>query len=282
MPSHSQAVPPSFLKSTLLPLSLMAYCVGCLALALYLAQKPSLPGSSEQTFVPYDALTFNSDSFDTPPLPDFAAIGDIKQKKSAFFNYLLPAIEHNNRRARAQHLTVLSWQTRLRQGLPLDKQTQEGIIKLAKRYKLSTANRSPMQLTTELLVRIDELPSSMVLAQAAIESAWGTSRFARQANNLFGQWCFAPGCGIVPLQRPEGARYEVKKFDHVGAAIDAYFLNINGHDAYKPLREIRSKSRLKGEALKGAALVAGLERYSGRGLSYVHELRSMIRSNKLE
>ena len=122
----------------------------------------------------------------------------------------------------------------------------------------------------------------MVLAQAAIESAWGTSRFARQANNLFGQWCFAPGCGIVPLHRPSDATYEVEKFPSVGAAVEAYYLNLNTHAAYRALRTIRRESRLQGKTLSGALMVAGLEKYSGRGIHYVEELRSMIRTNQLE
>jgi len=121
-----------------------------------------------------------------------------------------------------------------------------------------------------------------VLAQGALESAWGSSRFARQANNLFGQWCFVPGCGIVPLQRSEGATHEVKAFASVGEAVEAYFYNINANGAYTTLRDIRQEDRAHQRPLTGARMAGGLELYSGRGMSYVHELRNMIRSNKLE
>jgi len=87
----------------------------------------------------------------------------------------------------------------------------------------------------------------MFLAQAANESSWGTSRFAKEANNLFGQWCYTPGCGIVPAQREENEANEVRKFATINDTVRSYVRNINSYYAYKDLRVIREEIRSAGE-----------------------------------
>ena len=134
----------------------------------------------------------------------------------------------------------------------------------------------------ELNRRMDIVPASMVLSQAAMESGWGTSRFARQANNMFGQWCFTRGCGVVPGQRDTSAKHEVAKYDRVDLAVESYYRNINTQPSYKELRGIRQQARHDGKLPTGHELVAGLGKYSARGDDYIEELRSMIRSNELE
>ena len=121
----------------------------------------------------------------------------------------------------------------------------------------------------------------MAMAQAANESAWGTSRFATYANNLFGQWCFKSGCGLIPQQRPEGATYEVKVFSTPSEAVGQYMLNINRNKSYQQVRDVRKKYRAKEAVISGYSVVEGLENYSARGHAYIEELRSMIRFNKL-
>ena len=121
----------------------------------------------------------------------------------------------------------------------------------------------------------------MVLAQAANESAWGTSRFSLVANNLFGQWTFIPGQGIIPKDRPEGETYEVRKFSTVYDSVRSYLLNLNTHQAYQQLRQLRTASRVNGQNPKGLKLAEGLLRYSTRGEDYVKELQAMIRFNQL-
>ena len=119
------------------------------------------------------------------------------------------------------------------------------------------------------------------LTQAAMESAWGTSRFAREGNNLFGQWCYQPGCGIVPKRRREGQVHEVASFDVVDAAVASYLRNINSHRAYADLRAARADLRAANQPVTGNAMANHLLRYSERGLDYVEEIQSMIRVNKL-
>jgi len=197
-------------------------------------------------------------------IPDFASIRDVRTKKQTFFNYFEPIIEAENDR-------ILSLREEIQQGLP-----EAQITELCARYRVNTCTEE------SLLHKVDVIPLSMVLAQAAVESAWGTSRFARQANNYFGQWCFSEGCGIVPRHRSAGAKHEVQIFDSPKDAVAAYFLNINSHPAYEPAREIRASAYERNNFVAGSDMVGGLLSYSGIGEHYIDELRSIIRVNHLE
>ena len=125
------------------------------------------------------------------------------------------------------------------------------------------------------------MPPSLALAQSANESAWGTSRFAKQGNNFYGQWCYREGCGIVPKQRNHSAKHEVAKFKNVQLSTNAYIHNINSHNAYSNLRTLRATQRKAGKVISGQALAVGLQKYSERGSEYVKEIQAMIRFNKL-
>ena len=122
---------------------------------------------------------------------------------------------------------------------------------------------------------------SLALAQSANESAWGTSRFALKANNLFGQWCFSKGCGIVPLSRPVGAKFEMAKFTNPEQSVVAYMHNLNTNRAYINFRKMRKNMRGMNVPLSGAVLAEGLISYSQRRGAYIKELQAMIRVNKL-
>ncbi len=114
------------------------------------------------------------------------------------------------------------------------------------------------------------------------ESAWGTSRFAKQGNNYFGQWCYVKGCGLVPQQRNDGAVHEVADFDHPMDSVRSYILNLNRHYTYDDLRDLRAKEIKKQGYATGLNLAAGLINYSERRMEYVKEIRSMISYNKLD
>lgn len=220
-------------------------------------------------------------SVDYKKLPDFKSIKHIPDRKQAFFDYLRPAIEYQNQVIRERRQLLKGIAFKVGQQMALSAAEQRYMLTMRERYRVDEA-ASQAEAIDVLLRRVDTLPVSMVLAQAAIESAWGTSRFAREANNLFGQWCFSKGCGLVPARRGEGKIHEVRKFSSVDKAIGAYFLNINSFPTYAKTRQIRDQLRSAGKPLTGHALVAGLEQYSARGEAYIKELRSMIRSNKLE
>ena len=162
---------------------------------------------------------------------------------------------------------------------PLSKDDVERLTWLEEEYRVKSTQPLKVKLPA-LLQKIDVLPVELVLVQAANESAWGTSRFARKGYNFFGLWCFSKGCGFVPNRRNEGASHEVAKFDSLSRATYTYMRNLNRHDAYADLREIRSRLRANQIPITGVALAEGLMNYSERGAAYVEELQTMIRFNE--
>ena len=212
-------------------------------------------------------------------LPDFSTYTDVKAKKTAFFGYMLPLVEARNLHIQGQREQLLAVAERAQD--VLSEQDAKTLAELAAAYRMTDADMTSTDLVEELLIRIDTVPPSLALAQAAVESGWGTSRFAVQANNLFGQWCYEKGCGLVPNQRNSGANHEVAKFANVSDAVHSYTRNINTHSAYKDLRVSRAGLRKDDETLSGHILAEGLLRYSERGKDYVHELQAVIRINKL-
>ncbi|RRJ84445.1 glucosaminidase domain-containing protein [Aestuariirhabdus litorea] len=215
------------------------------------------------------------------PLPDFNQIADVGEKKRRFFDFLYPFIVEQNRQIAETRSRLLA----LREKEPNDRELR-WLSDLARKYRVNweveEASAVPPQVMDELLMRVDQIPPSLVMAQAANESAWGTSRFARQGNNLFGQWCFKPGCGIVPASRPEGKSYEVRRFKSVAGSVAGYFHNINSQPSYHELRELRRGFRRVGRGHEASEWLAeGLLAYSSRGEDYVREIQAMIRTNQL-
>jgi len=153
---------------------------------------------------------------------------------------------------------------------------------LGERYRLDPESLSSDQLLATLLLRVDAVPMSLALAQAAKESGWGTSRFARRGRNLFGQWCYTPGCGIVPRSRGEEATHEVRAFSTASESVQSYIRNINTHPAYLDFRRARAGLRARQAPLSGLVLAEQLESYSERGRAYVNEIKQLIRFNDLE
>jgi len=164
----------------------------------------------------------------------------------------------------------------------LAQKDQAWLVSIAEKYGLDQFDLTDIQQRQELLKRVDEIPVSLALAQTANESAWGTSRFARKANNYYGQWCFSKGCGLVPKQRNKGAIHEVRAFDYPYDSIKSYIHNLNTHRTYKKLRSIRRQQRSQQQPLSGIKMAEGLVNYSQRKHEYVKELQSMIRYNNLE
>jgi len=212
---------------------------------------------------------------------DLSQINSSARKKELFFKSLLPMILLANNEIRLERKHLSKFRQQLKHGSDLSDDQLHQLTLLAKRYKIKSASLTSTQAINELLSRVDTIPAGLALAQAANESAWGTSRFSQQANNLFGEWTFIKGAGIVPEGRPDGATYEVRRFENVYESIRSYLLNLNTHFAYKELRQIRAEARAAGEPLDGSKLAEGLFRYSIRGEEYVRDLQSMIRSNRL-
>jgi Bax protein len=214
---------------------------------------------------------------------DFPAITQTEQRKSLFLRLLLPIVLLENRRIREQR-TLAQWL--LKNGLLNETSRGEGspehvwLTKLANRLQIKGNLRDP-SVQALLLRRLDEIPPALALAQSAIESGWGTSRFALEGNSLFGQWTYQANAGLEPSGRAPDASHLVASFPDLRSSVRAYMRNLNSSRAYREFREAREAMREAGRELSATELAGHLQRYSERGLEYVQELRVIINSSTL-
>jgi Bax protein len=212
-------------------------------------------------------------------VPDFNKYKNVTEKKKAFFAYLLPEIKYQNQLISAERERVLKMQALVTNEKKLNTEQIEFLNSLRAKYKVAEELSIGFALK-ELTTKVDVIPAELVLVQAANESGWGTSRFAKNGYNFFGLWCFKKGCGFVPKQRNKGTIHEVAKFRDLSHAVMTYARNLNRHYAYADLRDIRQKLRNKNKPVTAQELVHGLMSYSERGEDYIDELLSMMRVNK--
>jgi len=208
--------------------------------------------------------------------PDMSAIRQIKERKAIFFKTVLPLILQVNDEIRADRRRLWDLHARAINGEYLPAVDRLWLIVLAERYKVKRGD------VKELLKRVDIMPTSMALAQAAEESGWGTSRFSREGNAIFGQWTFSDAEGLVPLKRQAGRTHKVRAFRNLLDSVRSYARNLNTHRAYRKLRTIREQMRRDGTAVRGRRLIETLTSYSERGVDYVKGLRAIISDNNLD
>lgn len=205
-------------------------------------------------------------------LPD---VKDVETRKTVFLKVALPLVLEANRHISGQRKRVQLIADKTAAGERIPPDLQSWLSEIASRYRV------PPDRLDLLLRRVDVVPPSLVLAQAAAESGWGTSRFALEGNAIFGQWTSEDGKGLVPLDRPEGRTYKVRAFDRLIDSFQSYLLNLNTHRAYKGFRIKREQMRNAGEALDGYELAETLVAYSELGQEYVDLLQTIMRVNRL-
>lgn len=220
----------------------------------------------------------------THQLPDFGAIDEISARKEAFFAYLAPVVEAENAQVLKQRERLLGITRQIRANERSGWLDRRWLGRLATEYEVTWHPDLPeierMAAIEILEQRVDAVPVTLALVQAATESGWGRSRFAKHGNNLFGHWCFEPGCGLVPARRNQSAAHEVATFESVSDSVSRYLHNLNTHPAYKPLRTIRAELRQQGKPLTAIAMADGLLRYSERREEYVDDIKTVIRINR--
>ncbi|MGD8415701.1 MAG: glucosaminidase domain-containing protein [Pseudomonadales bacterium] len=211
-----------------------------------------------------------------PKAPDFRAYPAGEARKEAFFEYLAPLIDAENELWRARRARLEGLRDRT-----LNKADRRWLKALAGFFEVSP-DLPKNRLIDALLDHVDTVPRSLALAQAAKESAWGTSRFTREGNNYFGQRCYEKGCGMIPRHRPSGAIYEVRRFDSAEDSVASYLYNINSHLEYANLRDYRSRQRDSGREVSGIRAAETITQYSERRQAYVDEIQSLIHFNDLD
>ncbi len=224
---------------------------------------------------------------------DLGEIYDVRIRKKIFLSMMLPLALKINDDIAKQRLQLKSI-IQSYQGTGKITATQQAFISqlvmeygvrktknLEKTTNLEKTKNLEKKLNT-LWLHVDTLPVSLILAQGAIESGWGSSRFAVNGNALFGQWTWEKGAGIIPLGRDEGKTHSIKKFSSPYNSMKAYVRNINRNSAYEKLRLLRGDLRNLNKAVSGNALAETLNKYSQEREEYVRKLQVIIKSNNLE
>ena len=198
-------------------------------------------------------------------------IGDTKKRKEMFIKIVLPLIIKENTKIRIDRKRLFEI---------LNKSSNSEIEKkwLEKKFKQYGVKQNDLYT---LKVRMDEIPTSLAIAQAAKETGWGTSRFALKGNALFGQWTWS-GEGLKPKNAAEGKDHKVMKFNSLQLSVRAYLRNLNTHSSYRDLRKARSELRNDKEPLDSLILAKFLDKYAEIGSQYVDVLEKIIQQNNLK
>ena len=200
---------------------------------------------------------------------DLSLIEDSKERKELFIKIVLPLILQENdkiEKDRKKLFKVLAKKSN-------NKDERNWLKWKFKEYKIKNSDIS------ELKIRMDIIPVSLAIAQAAIESGWGTSRFALEGNALYGQWTWSDN-GLEPLDS-DGGDHKVMRFKILTASIKAYKKNLNTHSGYMEFREARANLRNQNEKVTGLKLTQYLDKYSAQGEKYTKKLETTIKKNSL-
>lgn len=209
--------------------------------------------------------------------PDLPDLPRADQRKMTFIKSTLPLILHVNEQILHQRRRLMSIQSLMEAGEKISTENALWLEDMADLYGAQTANPDA------LLCRVDVVPPSLAIAQAAEESGWGTSRFAREGNALFGQRIYRDNRkGLVPEDRKEGEVFRVRAFDRLIDGVKAYVHNLNSHFAYDDFRASRAAMRKQTSKLNGYDLAGSLIKYSERGAAYIETIRLIMRTNSLQ
>ena len=206
---------------------------------------------------------------------DLRQMNDVERRKAMFFATVLPMALQVNESILRDRRRVIAMVDCLRRNGDLPPPVRRWLDAMHAQYG-TEGNLD------RLIRRLDVVPPSLVLAQAAIESEWGMSQFATAGNALFGERTYHKTAGMVPDGIGESARFRVRRFDTLLQSIETYVFNLNVSYAYEDFRGMREAIRDGGGTLDGHVLAGGLKAYSERGADYIADLRTLIRSNSLQ
>jgi Bax protein len=198
-------------------------------------------------------------------------IENSKKRKEFFIQIVLPLIIEENNNIKIDRNTLFAIINKSNNS----NSEKQWLEKKYKQYGVKSGDLSTLK------IRMDEIPVSLAIAQAAKETGWGTSRFALEGNALFGQWTWS-GEGLKPKEAKEGENHKVMKFNILQASVRAYQRNINTHSTYKDFRKARAKLRDSNKPLDSIELSKYLNKYAETGNQYVEVLQKIIKQNKLQ
>lgn len=204
---------------------------------------------------------------------NLAKITDAQRRKAIFLRILLPLIAQSNEvilKDRAHLLTLLA---RIDGGEQISELDRVWLSRLARRYRTKPGAHSTLRY------RVDAIPASLAIAQAALETGWGRSRFVHTGNALYGEWTFGNARGIIPNDRGDGQDHKIRSFDNLFQSVTGYMNNLNSHNAYREFRAIRA--RAGGEIADSRKLARSLRLYGKGDPKYTTKLRTIISANRL-
>ena len=203
---------------------------------------------------------------------------NFSKKKVKFISTLLPLISYQNQKIIVERKRLFEIYYYLDLQKTLHKNDIIFLEHMAKKYLINSKNIHKIDLIERLLQSVDIIPNSIVLAQAANESGWGSSRFAKEYNALFGQYTYDEKNGVVPFRREEGERYLIRNFSSIDKSVESYFKNINTHYAYEKFRDMRSAMNKNNLGLNIKLLTECLDVYA-KDEFYVETINSIIETN---
>ena len=198
-------------------------------------------------------------------------IENVNERKNLFIQIILPLVIKENQNIKLNRKKLFSI-------LNKSKNTRLEKKWIKKKFKQYGVVNNDI---ATLKIRMDQVPVSMTIAQAAKETGWGTSRFAQEGNALFGQWTWS-GNGIKPAAADNNTTHKVMKFKVLQASVKAYQRNLNTHSSYKEFRGARAEMRDEGKKLDSLILSEYLDKYAETGKEYVRILQQIIRQNQLK
>jgi len=201
---------------------------------------------------------------------EIVKIENTKKRKDLFIQIILPLVINENNNIKLDRINLFNILNKNKN----TKTEQEWLNVKFKQYGVVNKDLSTLK------IRMDEVPVSMAIAQAAKETGWGTSRFAQEGNALFGQWTWS-GEGIKPADAENDTTHKVMRFKVLQASVKAYQRNLNTHSSYKDFRSARAELRDKGKKLDSMILTEYLDKYAETGKEYVKILQQIIRQNDL-
>ena len=205
----------------------------------------------------------------------------LKPTKRDFVKTVLPIIINENQNVLVTRSYLSDLKMKLTTFKTLNNEEVQKLNNIAKKYNIKYSNKHKLDLVNEILLNVDVIPNSIALAQAAIESGWGKSRFAKEYNALFGEYTYDKTKGVVPLEREFGDKHYIKSFSSYNNSVASYFKNINSHNAYKEFRAVRSIMRLNNNFLETFLLVNKLDTYAEDD-KYIDTLIAVIEKNNFE
>ncbi len=201
--------------------------------------------------------------------------------KRQFVKTVLPIIINENQSIIITRNFVNNLKEKLETFKTLNNSEIRKLNSIAKKFNIKSSNKHKLDLVDEILSNVDVIPNSIVLAQAAIESGWGKSRFAKEYNALFGEYTYDQDEGVVPLERENGDKHFIKSFSSYNNSVTSYFENINSHSAYKDFRAVRNIMRSKDNFSEIGLLIDKLDSYAEDN-NYVNTLNAVIKKNNFD